>query len=244
MSFIDKEEIIRSLRTGGKYYISFTGDSIASCEWVHPNWRDIVIYVLQCEFTKYMDGDWKTVEWGLKGFNFAYDGSTTSDIVTKTDEIMMVNPNLVICLMGGNDKTYHVTPEQSVENIMKFSKTINDSRVKVAWSNTIASISTQINTKYKPYTHLFMQIPDTTSFFKIDMFGKYSAFPVEKFFTFISEEIPEENVKEGDPDVWHPNQLGNSYIAKVILDTIFGIDFDPEKYITDTLLGKKHPGYQ
>ncbi|NMB56729.1 hypothetical protein GYA19_02210 [Candidatus Beckwithbacteria bacterium] len=41
------QDIKQTLLKTSKYWIVFTGDSITSCEWVHPNWRDIVIYVLQ-----------------------------------------------------------------------------------------------------------------------------------------------------------------------------------------------------
>jgi len=53
---------------------------------------------------------------------------------------------------------------------------------------------------------------------------------MKKIFTFISEENIEEGIKEGEVDLQHPNQLGNAYIAMVILKEVFGIKFDPEKY--------------
>ena len=88
-----------------------------------------------------------------------------------------------------------------------------------------------------------MQIPEKVNFFKIDMFNIYQNYSTEKFFTFISEGNPVEGVKAGDLDLQHPNQLGNAYIAKIILKEIFGINFDADEYIKDTLEGKKYPGY-
>ncbi len=79
-----------------------------------------------------------------------------------------------------------------------------------------------------------MEIPDTNLFSKISMFVLYKKYPTEKFFTFLDE---------GDIDLQHPNQLGNAYIAKVILKEVFNVEFDPDKYIYDTLSGVKHPGY-
>lgn len=43
------DEIKNALKTNGKYWIAFVGDSITSTEWVHPNWREIVEYVLKEE---------------------------------------------------------------------------------------------------------------------------------------------------------------------------------------------------
>ena len=65
----------------------------------------------------------------------------------------------------------------------------------------------------------------------------------DKFFTFISEENLDEKIKAGEIDPSHPNQLGNAYIAKVLLDKIWGIKFDPEKYIKNVNGGEKLPEY-
>ncbi|KKS30698.1 MAG: hypothetical protein UU92_C0021G0013 [candidate division WWE3 bacterium GW2011_GWA1_42_12] len=44
------EKVTKSLKENGSYRILFLGDSITSAEWVHPNWREIVEYVLKEEF--------------------------------------------------------------------------------------------------------------------------------------------------------------------------------------------------
>ncbi|MBU0708801.1 SGNH/GDSL hydrolase family protein [Patescibacteria group bacterium] len=238
------EEISKNLTNTGKYWIVFTGDSITSCEWVHPNWRDIVIYVLQEEMTTSLNGDWQTSEWGIKGFNFAYDGATTRDILEKINDILLVKPQLVIGMMGGSDPVLDVGIEESIENIKKISELIANMDSKLIWCNsTPAGKGSKMNPEYEPYARAFMQIPDKKDFFKIDMFNLYQKFPTEKFFTFLSEENPVEGIKAGEPDLQHPNQLGNAYIAKIILKEAFGIEFDPENYIRDTREGKKYPSY-
>lgn len=244
MVFIPLDEISDLLKSRGRYWITFTGDSLVSCEWVHPNWRDIVIYVLQNELTKYLKSDWKTSEWGIKGFNFAYDGSTTTDILQKCDDILCVNPDLVISLMGGNDPVLNVSVEKSVENIKKISQLVVSSTTKLVWSNsTPAGADSKKNLEYQPYAEAFMKIPENNCFLKIDMFNIYKSFPTNDFFTFLSEENPVEGIKKGEPDLQHPNQLGNAYIAKVILQEVFGISFKPDVYIQDTYHGLKFPSY-
>ena len=238
------DEIITKLKNDGRYWISFTGDSITSCEWVHPNWRDIVIYVLQDKATELLNGDWKTAEWGIKGFNFAYDGGTTKDIYERLDDILLVKPQMVISLMGGNDPVLGVSVEQSVDYISKIADTVISSGAKLVWSNsTPAGKDSKKNAEYEPYARAFTDMSQKEGLMKIDMFNIYQTFPTEKFFTFISEENPVEGIKAGEIDLQHPNQLGNAYIAKVILTEVFGIDFDPEKYIADTLAGVKLPSY-
>lgn len=237
-------DIAAKLKKTEQYWISFTGDSLTSCEWVHPNWRDIVIYVLQSELTEYLKGDWELAEWGIKGFNFAYDGATTTDIVENMDEIFSVEPDLIIGLMGGNDPTLGVSVKQSVENIGSVFGEASKNGADVIWcSSTPAARGSDKNREYEPYANTLLRLKCGKGQQIIDMFHLYSAFPLEKFFTFRSEEIKSEGIKEGDPDLVHPNQLGNAYIAKVVLSKGFGIEFDPERYISDTLGGEKYPGY-
>ena len=75
------------------------------------------------------------------------------------------------------------------------------------------------------------------------MFEVYQKYPTEQFFTFVSEENIVEGVKEGETDLIHPNQLGNAYIAKIILNEVFDIEFDPQGYWQSTLQGEKYPKY-
>jgi len=241
---ISLEQVKSQLIQKGKYWIVFTGDSITSCEWVHPNWRDIVVYVLQNELTDLLNGDWKTPEWGIKGFNFAYDGATTKDVLERIEEVTLLKPQLIISLMGGNDPTLGVSVEDSVDNIKKIADYAAKNNTMLIWCNsTPAGNGSKKNVEYEPYAKAFMEMSDNSYFTKIDMFHLFNKYPTEKFFTFVSEENPVEGIKAGEIDLQHPNQLGNAYIAKAILKEIFGIEFNADKYIQDTLDGKKLPDY-
>jgi lysophospholipase L1-like esterase len=121
---ISLQDIKESLIKNNKFWVAFTGDSITSCEWVHPNWREIVEYVLKEELTKALNGDWKKSEWGIRCFNYGFDGSTTKDILDKMDNILAVRPDLIIGVMGGNDPAYDLTVDEHVENIKKIVKTL------------------------------------------------------------------------------------------------------------------------
>lgn len=137
-----------------------------------------------------------------------------------------------------------VSAEESVANIKKISEMVTNKNSKLIWaSSTPAGKGSKKNLEYQPYSETFLKIPDSESFRKIDLFNLYQKFPTEKFFTFISEENPFEGIKDGEVDLQHPNQLGNAYLAKAILKEGFGIEFDPEKYMSETLAGKKYPGY-
>lgn len=238
---ISLEEIAKAINEKSRFWIAFTGDSLTSCEWVHPNWREIVEYVLQQELTDFLKGDWKKSEWGIRGFNFALDGATTKDILGYVPKIKLTNPDLVIGLMGGNDPTFKISPPESVKNIGVI---VNDLGTKVVWcSSTSAGKGSPKNDEYMPYSEAFNKMEKINTMQKIDMFNIYQKFDTSKFFTFISEENPIEGIKAGEVDLQHPNQLGNAYIAKVILKEVFDIEFDPEVYWKTTKLGDKYPEY-
>ena len=225
---INLSDVKDKLKKDGKYWIAFIGDSITSCEWVHPNWREIVQYVLNDK----LKGDW-----GFRCFNFGYDGSTTKDILEKTDYIKSVNPDLVIMMIGGNDPFLNVSVEDHIKNINEIKDKLNTNFILSSdnkpWNDIAVS-------KYLPY----IEADKKLGFDKfINLFEISDTFPKERIYTFISEENPVENIKAGDIDYWHPNQLGNAYIAKVVLKEVFGIEFDPEKYIDSNARGEKYPKY-
>ena len=233
---IGLHEIEKYLKSKGKYWISFTGDSITSTEWVHPNWRDIVIYAIHQELTRLLDGDWKTPEWGVRGFNFAYDGATTKDILERVDNILLVKPDLVISLMGGGDPENGISVEEHKSNIERIAETITTAGVELVWCTTTpALLGSGKNEEYSHYREAFLRIHESDKFHKLDVFELYKIFPLERLFTFRTE--------KGEIDPEHPNQLGNAYIAKVIMKELFAVEFDPEKYMENTLKGEKYPGY-
>jgi lysophospholipase L1-like esterase len=234
--------IKNKLGADGKFNIVFTGDSITSTEWVHPNWREMVEYVLKEETQKQFE-DWRVPSWGIRCFNCGFDGATTGDILSKSEEIKSLRPNLVVGLMGGNDPVLGVSASKAKENLESLFDQLG-TQTEIVWCNsTPAGEGNKKNIEYEPYARIIDELMARPNLKTIDMFEIYKKFPTEKFFTFISEENPVEGIRAGEVDQQHPNQLGNAYIAKVILGEVFGIDFDPEKYIETTLMGNKYPEY-
>lgn len=234
------DKIREALSKTGKYWIAFVGDSITSTEWVHPNWREIVEYVLKEELQKVAE-DWRIPSWGIRCFNFGFDGSTTADILKKIEEIKLVKPDMVIGLMGGNDPTLGISVDDSLKNIKQI---VEKLETQVVWCNsTPAGGGDKKNIQYEPYAKAFMEMEGIDNLQKINMFTDYQKFPTEKFFTFISEENVVEGIKAGEIDQQHPNQLGNAYIAKIILKEVWGVEFDPEKYMGEVNGGEKLPRY-
>ncbi len=229
---ITLQQISEKIKSKGKYWIVFTGDSITSCEWVHPNWREIVEYVLK---------DKLDYDWGIKTFNFAYDGATTEDLLERFDEFLLLKPDLIICMIGANDPFHPVPIDKYKENISNIIKKAKESETEFILSTDNKPANPWAANEYKKYVDELVDL-DINNF--INLFDESSNFPSEKIYTFVAEsDIPSERVKKGEQDFWHPNQLGNAYIAEVILKEVFGVGFDSERYWQDTLAGKKLPRY-
>ena len=226
------EKIKEALEKKGKYWIAFVGDSITSTEWVHPNWREIVEYVLKDKFN---------YDWGIKTFNFAYDGSTSRDLLKRIDEVKLIKPNLVVLLTGANDPFHQgISLAEFADNVAKIKNKLEESEVELVLSTDTCPRDSWGAEKCLPYVEVLKSVDKNC----IDLFGISKTFPTERIYTFISEmDIPEEGVKKGEIDPWHPNPLGNAYIAKVILKEVWGIEFDPEKYIEEVNKGEKLPRY-
>lgn len=228
------------LKSKNRYWVTFVGDSITSAEWVHPNWREIVEYVLKTELTN-QGVDWKLASWGVRCFNWGLDGSTSKDVVENFDKITEPKPDLMILLTGANDPPLQITVDEHRENLEKIIKSAREKKIELVVATDNNPANKDASTKYLPYIEADRKLLGNDL---IDLYGESANFPTERTYTFLSEaDIPEENIKKGDRDFWHPNQLGNAYIAMVILDRVFGINFDPEKYIDSNSKGAKCPEY-
>ncbi|KKU02566.1 MAG: hypothetical protein UX99_C0002G0033 [Candidatus Amesbacteria bacterium GW2011_GWB1_47_26] len=85
-----------ALESKKSFKIAFIGDSITSAEWIHPNWREIIEYVLKEELTELLN-DWITPSWGIRCFNYGFDGSSSGDISDFVKKgIIPVDSDLVI----------------------------------------------------------------------------------------------------------------------------------------------------
>ena len=93
------ELIFTQIHNDNFHRIGFVGDSITSTEWVHPNWRAIVEYVLKEELTSLI-GNWKTPSWKIRCFNFGFDGSTTVDLLDLSKEITSHNLQTIFLMLG------------------------------------------------------------------------------------------------------------------------------------------------
>lgn len=241
---ITLKEIKEYLLSGKHFKIVFFGDSITSTEWVHPNWREIIEYVIKFSLVDQMD-DWKLPEWNIRAINSGYDGASQQDLLDRFDEaITKHEPDLVVFLEGAADIVWTMTIPQYLGLAKKFIERVRSNSRYFVFGGSIPTNKPELNLRIAPYIEELKKIFPIDRVKFINLFEELPKFDMSRFFTFAN---PYGNklvgMKRGEIDWVHPNQLGNAYIAKVILEKGFGIKFDPEKYIRETNGGKMYPGF-
>lgn len=239
-------EILDTLHNQGEYRITFIGDSITSTEWEHPNWRGIFEYILKEELIKEVK-DWKLASWGVRCFNYAYDGGTTRDFLNRLEMILSLNSHMIIGLVGGCERAEGIAPEEHGKNLDLIVERIKKSGSKFVFASTTPGL-TDYQKLYPPFEPFIREVIEKHNLEFLDLFHELQEYDLSRFYTFkttqedaaASEGIA---ISAGSIDYVHPNQLGNAYIAKHVLQRIFGIGMDPELYIKDTLAGEKYPRY-
>lgn len=238
-----KKVVIDRLNNGQLYKIVFLGDSITSAEWVHPNWRDIVEYVLKFELEGIFKS-WEVSHWNIRCISVGLNGGTTEDLLRfLNNEVLGYSPDLVICMGTDNDAMYDILLEKQVENIASIRKVLSEKVEHFVYCPDIASGNEKKNADYQKFVDAVMEVKPKSNEIVINVFEEFKKFDLSKFFTFLlsPEEREDKNVEE--VDLVHPNVLGNAYLAKIMLEKVFAISFDPEKYVRDVAKGVKYPKY-
>jgi len=236
------DTIRKKLEASGIYRIVFVGDSLTSTEWVHPNWREIVEYVLKAELEKQIS-DWKIPSWQIRTINSGLDGATTSDIVQKLDEyVFKYTPDLMMLMIGGND-LYFLTPEETSQNFKTIIESCHEKGIKIALSTDLRLFNSEHDEKDQDVREIIRTFKDKVDVFT-DLHELMREEPLEEFFTFISENGNKDaGIEPGGIDYCHPNSYGNAVMAKYFLKSIFGISFDPITYMKDVNSGIMFPNY-
>lgn len=240
------QSIENKLKQGGWYRIAFLGDSITSTEWVYPNWRGIMEFVLKEKLEEIM-GEWEMPCWKIRCYNAGFNGATTREMIKYVDEEMaQYKPDMVIFMDTYNDKYINISPEEHENNLDVILKKLINLAETVVFTSSIARLTKEANERNEKYILEAGKIMEKykSRVLTIDLFSQYSKLDLKKIFTFICVNgNSDAGIKPGEIDFSHPNQLGNAYIAKILLKEIFDIEFDAGLYIKDTLEGKKYPRY-
>ena len=144
--------------------------------------------------------------------------------------------------MSRNDMDMKFPTDVHAGNLSALVLLLKKASSEVVYSTPQHELYEDLNKKYEPYRlSALKELKGQCD--TLDLEYEYSKYDYKSFYTFISEENKVAGVKEGEIDPSHPNMLGNAFIAKVFLEKLFGISFNPEKYLETLLKGDKFPKY-
>ncbi len=238
------KSIISKINDGKIFKVVFLGDSLTSAEWVHPNWREIIEYVVKYKLEPQFK-DWWMSHWNLRFINSGVDGGTTKDFLEYLkNEVLGYEADLVICMGTDNDRDNKMTIEEQVQNVNEIKNILEEKVSHFVYATDTASLDPRKDLEYSKYVNRILELPVRKNEIFINMLEEFSKFDLNSFFTFkLGDEAADMGYTKGEIDPVHPNPLGNAYIAKIMLDKIFGFQFDPERYLQDLLSGEKTPSF-
>ena len=245
------QEIKATISSNQKFVTVFYGDSTTSAEWVHPNWRAIIEYVVKMELEDFEPtpkgtGQWNYSWWNLNFINAGLNGATTEDFLERLDkDVFSYNPNMIISITGDND-VGKISLKKHASNHKKIIDQLKNKIKNIYYATSTYTGNQKHNEQYSLYVDELKKIFPIDGVNFINLFEEFKSLPVEKFYTY-EITLPEEQFltdeKGGNIDLYHPNVLGNAYIAKILLKHIFNIDFNPEKYVASLSDAIKYPRY-
>lgn len=230
------------------YTIMFFGDSTVSTEWIHPNWRDIVEYVVKDKLERDLE-DWKSPHFNLRFVNSGIDGGDTRDFLKRINfELTQFNPNLVIFIGCDNDEPLDIAMEESIRNINEVRAILSENVDDFSYGIQIKSNYEYHNKWIEEFASKYLEdqeiYPNEINFNLYQEFGKLD--PKDLFtFRLLEGEAETMGIKDLEIkfDPYHPNKKGQAEIARIILDKVFGIKFDPQKFLANLNDEIKCPEY-
>lgn len=243
MNFFD--QIVSTLQIQQTYKIFFFGDSIVSCEWIHPNWREVVEYVIKEELAK-RTGNYEKAYWNIRCFNAGFSGATSKDLlVLSKKHVLTYQPDLVFMIATGNDlETNLCKPEEHAENIKKLLTNLTERKnTQVLYATSPATGNKTYNNSYEPYVRAVEKIFPLPCISFINLFDNFLQLDLTKLYTLTSPGNEVVGIKPGELDFLHPNVEGNLIIAQHFLQEGLGVRFNPEKYLNESQVRMMCPHY-
>jgi lysophospholipase L1-like esterase len=247
------ETIKNRIALDQKFKIVFYGDSTTSTEWVVPNWRTIFEYVLKMELENFEpvpmgEGLWNYSWWNLNFINAGLNGAMSADFLARLErDVFTYAPDMVIFMTGGNDVD-KIPKEKHAEQLKRVLQLMGNKIPYVHALSDVYTANAKYNEGYSNYCREFKKHLPLENVTYIDLFEQTKNMPLLETYTFAVEKTAESFLTDpvfgnGKIDTLHANSLGNAYVAKYLLQAIFGISFNPELYIQGVEAGLKYPQY-
>lgn len=243
------DRIIKTIQTTDKLFtVLLIGDSSLSTEWVHPNWRSIIEYVIKNELELSLN-DWQLPYFRLRFINAGLNGADTRDFLKLIPtDIKMFKPSLVIFMGGDNDIPILLESEETTKNLNAIRKILSEEVELFVFSTGPQTLDNEHNKKIAAYMRRVEEQQVFPNEVSINLLREFDLrkIDLDEIYTFrLSEEDAKfGNLPAGSIDKFHPNRLGQAYIASILLEKVFKIPFDPVKYLQTLDMGEKYPQYR
>ena len=174
-----------TLRAGEPFRVVFLGDSLTSTEWVHPNWREIVEYVLKQQ----LSGDfvnWTVSSWGIRCYNAGFDGASSRDWLRMLQaEVIALRPTMVLVVGTDNEHWFNVSPVESAANISAIIRDLRTAKIpEIAYATAFAELGGHRRSEYDRYAAQVVPAIDDPNISVVDMVERFAALDLSKLYTF------------------------------------------------------------
>src|SRR5260221_5776176 len=162
------------------FNILAVGDSITSAEWVHPNFRDILEYVVKeilIGFASEEKSSWSIPAWGIRFINCGYDGITSKELLDRLDtHVLKYSPDMTILMVGSNDLDFNISPEESFEFLNKITSQLRKKTSKIIFVSNPPSTNKVFNNKYEKYLTAYRDFFKSYGVEYVDLFNLMKRF--------------------------------------------------------------------
>lgn len=221
------------LASGKPCNLFFLGDSITSAEWIHPNWREIVEFVLKSHFQTVFS-NYQIASWQIRCFNAGFDGANTRDIAQLVSTYVVSHqPSIVLYQQGSNDNYVSISDSEYEDNIRSTLAQLEKVNAAVLLMSDLPSAYPEHNKAYQPRREILKKLAVEKALPYLDLYQAFEDRDISSFFGLISEGNEDAKIQKGEVDKMHPNITGNAYLAQAILKQFFAIEFDVEKYLRE-----------
>jgi lysophospholipase L1-like esterase len=209
------------------------GDSTTSQEWLHPNWVDWL------NFTFRQGGDWER-GYLRKIINNGKDGAKIQDYIDGyVREIGAFQPDVVILSLGFNDTGIGSSNEEIETRLSQLmGKIVGSGATLVTWS-TYQIIHEKHNRSLKQVRDMYKILTKRYEGIFVDIYQEFGKYDLTKLFTLRCQDENEFwQMKPGEIDYLHTNEIGNQIIAEAIANKVFKIKLLewPEEFGTMQLM--------
>lgn len=209
-------DVVEKFKNGNQLSIVCIGDSTTSQEWCHPNWVDWLTFVFKQSVESSENVNRKIINSGV-------DGGNVYDYIKYFEStIGMYKPDLVIMSLGFNHIEKMETFEKDTQTLIDMIKGIG---AKVALWSTYETPNSKYSVQLSKANEIYRNLCNKNDCMYIDIYNEFKKYSIEKLFTYTHQwENKEWNLRPGDIDFLHCNEIGNQIIAEKILLELFQTD--------------------